>query len=119
MTAIFETNGQSGFISAFELKSNDLELTRLAQPTTPFDKVGRKFAILGYESGVFEAWAYPLKLFRNFGFKFYLGSSTTPINAADVVHRISVTPEATVITYTYQSFTVRSIYVTPIEEPGA
>lgn len=110
---------QDGLIPGFKLKANDLELHRLAQPSTPFNKVGRKFAILGFESGSFEAWAYPLKLFRNFKFSFFVGSSTRPIHGKDIVSYISVTPEATTLTYTYQSFTVRAIYLTPINESGA
>ena len=111
--------GQSGLIPAFKLESNDLMLSRLAQPGTYFDKVGRKFAVLGYESGSFEAWAYPLKLVRNCELSFFIGSSTEPIRARDIVRFIDATPEATILTYTYQSFTVRSIFITPINEPGA
>lgn len=110
---------QPSTIPAFKFEPNKLELHRLAQPGTYFDKVGRKFAILGYESGSFEAWAYPLKLFRNFEFSFYIGCSTEPIRGKDIVRFISVTPEATTLSYTYQSFTVKAIYVTPIDEPGA
>ncbi|MFP4081996.1 MAG: amylo-alpha-1,6-glucosidase [Candidatus Aminicenantes bacterium] len=110
---------QEGLVPAFNMEPNPLALERLAQPGTPFDKVGRKFAILGQESGSFEAWAYPLKLFRNFEFSFFTGSSTRPIRAEDIVRHISVTPEATTLTYTYPSFTVKAIYITPVEEPGA
>ncbi|MBU4444399.1 hypothetical protein KJ656_04865, partial [bacterium] len=110
---------QDGLIPTFKLEANDLELHRLAQPSTPFNKAGRKFAILGFESGSFEAWAYPLKLIRNFEFSFLVGSSTRPIHGKDIVRYISVTPEATILTYTYQSFTVRAIYITPFDEPGA
>ncbi|MCK4296870.1 MAG: hypothetical protein KAX28_09490, partial [Candidatus Marinimicrobia bacterium] len=110
---------QDGLIPGFKLEANDLELHRLALPSTPFNKVGRKFAILGFESGSFEAWAYPLKLFRNFDLSFFIGSSTRPIHGKDIVRYISVTPEATTLTYTYQSFTVRAIYLTPINESGA
>jgi hypothetical protein len=81
--------------------------------------VGRKFAILGYESGTFEAWAYPLKLLRNFELSFFLGSSTRAIPGKEIVQYASVSPEATVLTYTYQSFTVKAIFVTPVEESGA
>ncbi|MBI3579443.1 MAG: hypothetical protein HY089_08570, partial [Ignavibacteriales bacterium] len=109
-------SAQQATIPAFKLAPNDIELHRLAQPGTYFDKVGRKFAILGYESGSFEAWAYPLKLFRNFEFSFFIGSSTESIKGKDIVRYISVTPEATTLTYTFQSFTVKAIYVTPIEE---
>ncbi len=111
--------GQEGVIPAFDLERNELAIERLARSTTPFDKVGRRFAILGYESGSFEAWAYPLKLFRNFEFSFLLGNSTRPIKAADVLRFIVVAPEATTITYTHQSFTVRATYITAIREPGA
>lgn len=110
---------QEGLIQAFMLEANPITLKRLARPGTPFDKVGRKFAILADESGSFEAWAYPLKLLRNFTFSFLVGRSTRPIQGKDIVRYISVTPEATTLTYTYQSFTIKAIYITPIEEPGA
>ncbi len=110
---------QDGLIPAFPLKSSDITLQRLARPGTPFDKVGRKFALLGDESGIFEAWAYPLKLLRNFEFSFFVREYTRPIYGRDIVRTISVSPAATVLTYTYQSFTVKAIYITPVEEPSA
>lgn len=110
---------QEGLIPAFKIEHNPLILNRLAQPGIPFDKVGRKFAILGDESGSFEAWAYPLKLLRNFEFSFLVESSTRLIPARNIVRYISVTPEATALTYTYQSFTVKAIYITPLQESGA
>jgi glycogen debranching enzyme len=112
-------NGQDGTISSFELESHELTLSRLAKPGTPFIKAGRKFAILGNESGSFEAWAYPLKLIRNFQISFLIGSSTTPIQAKDIVHSISVQPGFTTLTFTYQSFTVKAVYFAPVDEPGA
>jgi len=115
---IIPLSAQEGTIPSFELESNPLTLKRLARPGTPFDKVGRKFAILADESGSFEAWAYPLKIIRNFTFSFYVGSSTRPILGEDIVRYISVSPEATILTYTYQSFTVDAIFITPVEEPG-
>ncbi len=110
---------QDGLMPAFKLQSNEIELQRRAQPATYFDKVGRKFAVLGAESGAFEAWAYPLKLLRNFEFSFFIGSSTEPIRGRDIVRYISATPEATTLTYTFQSFTVRAHYIAPINEAGA
>ncbi len=105
-------------IPAFELEPNPIGLERLAQPGMPFNKVGRKFAILADESGSFEAWAYPIKLFRHFTFSFLIESSTSPILGKDIVRHISVSPEATTLTYTYQSFTVKAIYIAPIQEPA-
>ncbi len=112
-------HAQEGLIQEFEIKTHEMTLERLARPGTPFDKVGRKFAVLGDESGTFEAWAYPLKILRNFEISFFIGSSTRAIKAGDIVRFVSVSPEATILTYTYQSFTVKAIYITPVHEPGA
>ncbi|MHB8055204.1 MAG: glucosidase family protein, partial [Candidatus Aminicenantales bacterium] len=109
----------TGLIPRFTLEPSDLTLRRPAQPATYFDKVGRKFAVLGSESGSFEAWAYPLKLFRNCEFSFFIGTSTQPIAAKDIVRFIDVAPEATTLTYVFQSFAVRATYVASISEPGA
>ncbi len=114
-----DTKSMPGIIPAFPIEQSRMSIRQLAQQFTPFDKVGRKFAILGYESGSFEAWAYPLKILRNFEFSFFLQNSTRPIKAADIVRYIDVSPAATTITYVYQSFTVRAIYITPVYEPGA
>ena len=107
------------FVPAFKLEENDLELSRLAQPLQYFDKIGKRAGLMGYESGSFELWFWPWKPLRNFELSFLLGTSTQPIFAKDIVRSISVTPEATVITYTYESFTVKEIIVVPRDEPGA
>lgn len=109
----------TGLIPRFAFEPSDLTLRRPAQPATYFDKVGRKFAVLGAESGSFEAWAYPLKLFRNCELSFFIGSSTQPILARDIVRYIDASPEATTLTYVFQSFVVRATYVASVTEPGA
>ena len=106
-------------IPEFEIKEHEITLRRLARPGTPFVKAGRRFAFLGDESGSFEAWAYPLKLIRNFKFSFFIGNSTRPIHARDIVHSIEVSPLTVTFTYSYQSFTVKAVYMVPVEEPGA
>ena len=79
---------QVGSIPAFKLERHELTLSRIAKAGTPFIKAGRKFAVLGDESGSFEAWAYPIKLIRNFELSFLIDSSTTAIPARDIVHSI-------------------------------
>lgn len=116
---IGKVQAQEGLIPIFELLPHSLRLHRPAQPGNPFDKVGRRFALLGDESGSFEAWAYPLKLLRGFSFSFYIGSSTRPIHARDIVRYIDVTPEATTLTYTFQSFTIKATYITPLKKAGS
>lgn len=109
----------AGTVESFNILESDIHLKRLARPATYFDKVGRKFALLGFEDGTFEAWAYPLKLIRNFEFSFLVGTSTTPIKGRDIVRFIDVEPEATTLTYIYQSFMVKAHFITAINEPGA
>jgi hypothetical protein len=108
-----------GAVPRFRIEPTDINLSRLAQPFTYFDKVGRTFAILGLESGNFEAWAYPLKILRGFEFSFLLGSSTASVQGRDIVRSISVDPAVTTLTFAYQSFTVRAHYITAINDPGA
>lgn len=108
-----------GSIPAFAIDATSLDLTRLAQPDTYLDKTGRKFALLGTESGRFEAWAWPLKLFTGFELSFFVGESTSPISARDIVQRVDVRPAVTTITYVYQSFTVQAHVIAAINEPGA
>jgi glycogen debranching enzyme len=119
ITSPFPLMAQEGPMEAFQLEPNPLTLERLARPGTPFHKTGRNFAILADESGSFEAWAYPLKILREFTFSFFVESSTRPIQGKDIVQNISVTPEATTLTYAYQSFTAKAVYITPVNEPGA
>lgn len=109
---------QSPFVPRFTIRPNDLELTRPAQPFQYVDKIGKHAGIMGYESGTFEMWVWPWKPLRNFELSFLLGTSTQPILAKDIVRTISVTPEATVLTYTYESFTVKEIILVPRDEPG-
>jgi glycogen debranching enzyme len=107
------------FISAFELRPNDLELTRPAQPDQYFDKIGRRAGLMGYESGSFELWVWPWKPLRNFELQCLVGTSTQPILAKDIVRTISATPEATTLTYTNEAFTVNEHILIPRDEPGA
>jgi hypothetical protein len=106
-------------IPPFKIEKNDLELTRLAQPYQYFDKIGPRAGLMGYESGSFEMWVWPWKPLRNFELQFLLGTSTQPIPAKDIVRTISVTPEVTTLTYSYESFTVKEHILIPRDEPGA
>lgn len=103
----------------FELNKNDLTLTRTAQPHQYMDKIGSKAALMGFENGSFEMWIWPWKVLRNFDLQFFVGTTTQPILSKDIVRDISVTPEATIITFVYESFTVKEIIFVPHNKPGA
>jgi glycogen debranching enzyme len=114
-----ETSVLAGSVTAFKIEHGDLVLRRDAQPSTPLDKVGRRLALIGFEGGGFEAWAYPLKLFRDLRFSFLLGTSTVPIEGRDIVRSVTAEPAVTTLTFTYQSFTAKAHLVAPVEDPGA
>jgi glycogen debranching enzyme len=113
------TQALAGSVPAFKIVPGDIVLRRHAQPQTPLDKVGRRFALIGFEGGGFEAWAYPLKLFRDLQLSFLLGASTMPIQGRDIVRFIAADPAVTTLTFTYQSFTVKAHFVAPVDDPGA
>ncbi len=106
-------------IPVFALDEGPPRLSRPAQPHQYFDRIGRRAALMGFEDGTFEAWVWPWKVLRQFQLQFLLGASTQPIAARDIVRRITVTPAATEITYAYESFTVRAVFLVPRDEPGA
>ncbi len=122
VTALPQTKGSGlakSTIAAFPLAESPIAINRLAQPTQYFDKIGLQAGLMGSEDGSFEMWIWPWKPLRNFGLSFLLGSSTQPILAADIVRTVTVTPEATVFTYTHESFSVREIVFVPRDRPGA
>ncbi|MDQ3819994.1 MAG: GH116 family glycosyl hydrolase, partial [Acidobacteriota bacterium] len=88
------------------------------QAGTFFDVVGRKSAVAGYENRSFETWVYPLKILDDFKLSFHLQGYPLEIQGADTMTRISVRPEATILTYTHAAFTVRQIIFAPLEEQG-
>ncbi|MFA3783296.1 amylo-alpha-1,6-glucosidase [Melioribacteraceae bacterium 4301-Me] len=110
---------QKDFVPKFELKKNEIELSRIAQPTQYFDRIGRKAALMGYEDGTFEMWVWPWKPLRNFQLQFFVESSTTPIQPKDILKTISVTPEVATLTFSYESFTIKEIIMVPVNEKGA
>ena len=119
---LLNLNGQSsksGFIPEFEIRSNNIQINLPAESPQYFDRIGRKAALMGFEDGTFEMWVWPWKPLRNFKLLFFLGSSTTPIQPEDIVKKISITPEAAEITFSYESFTVKEIIMVPVEEKGS
>src|SRR5690348_1424126 len=73
------------------------ELSRPARPWEFLDAVGKHAALLGNEAGRFEAWIYPLKLFRDFDLTFVLNNRRIP--AASLVRTITMHPEGPTLTF--------------------
>ena len=95
----------------------DHELSRPARPWEFLDAVGKRSGLFGSESGRFEAWVYPIKIFRDFDVTFVLGDRRVP--ASSLVRRLTVRPEGPTLTFASDSFTVNETWLAPPEENGA
>ena len=93
------------------------ELSRPARPWEFLDAVGKHAGLLGNEGGRFEAWVYPLKLFRDFDLTFVLNNRRIP--AASLVRTVTMHPEGPTLTFSSDSFSVNETWLVPPEEDGA
>src|SRR5947207_11512524 len=98
-------------------KSNSLELTRTARPWEFLSAVGTRAGFFGNEAGNFEAWVYPLKIFRNFRLRFHVDGRVIPAEA--LVRTVTVRPESCTIYYAADTFSVAETFLIPINESGA
>lgn len=100
------------------LPSSGLRLERRSQSGSFYDVVGRKSALLGYEHRRAEAWVYPLKVLDEWELSFRIAGYNREYRASDLLVKTTVTPEATIFTYSHAAFTVRQIVFAPVDEPG-
>ena len=94
-----------------------LELTRTIRSWEFLPIVGTRAGIFGDETGRFEAWVYPLKIFRDYHLTFHVGDRALP--AESLARTLTVHPESASILYVGDSFRVRETVCIPINEPGA
>ncbi len=99
----------------------ELEISRPARSWEFLGTVGHRSAILGRESGTFEAWVFPLKLIDDFRLEFKLNGR--PIPAQDVARAVVYRPGSATLIYSgdyyAEHFLVRETFVAPPERPGA
>src|ERR1017187_8632558 len=98
-------------------KSGGMTLTRAARDWQFLDAVSPRAGLLGREDGIFEAWIYPLKLFRDFNLKFRVGDVV--LDGKVLPRTITVRPESVSVHYLYDSFTAYATWFTPVNERGA
>ncbi len=97
--------------------SSGMTITRAARDWQFLDAVSPRAGLLGREDGIFEAWIYPLKLFRDFNLKFRLGDVV--LNGSVLPRTITVRPESVSVDYIYDSFTACATWFAPINERAA
>lgn len=94
-----------------------LELSRPVRPWEFLDAVGPRAGLFGVEDGTFEAWVYPIKLFRDSRLIFHFRDRSIP--AETFARTVTVRPEATSILYSGDTFSVLQTFVVPQNQPGA
>ncbi len=93
------------------------ELTRTIRTWEFLPVVGTRAGLFGNETGRFEAWVYPLKIFREFHLIFHVGDRALP--AESLARTLTVLPESASILYAGDSFRVRETLCVPVNEAGA
>ena len=106
-------------ISRFALGHDPLTITRFVEPSKPFTVAGEYGAIFGDQSGVFEAWIYPVKLLSAFSITAELADYPVPIDVTAHAAAIEVAPAMTTITYSHAAFTVKQHMFAPRGKAGA
>jgi glycogen debranching enzyme len=99
---------------------NISSLPQLSHPVSGgqfLSAVGRRAALVGNKEGQFEAWIYPLKIFRGLHIRFHIDGRVLPAEA--LARTVITRPESTTIVYRDGSFLVREMLFVPIHEPGA
>jgi glycogen debranching enzyme len=94
-----------------------LELSRTVRPWEFLPLTGTRAGVFGNEAGRFEAWVYPLKLFRDFHLTFHVSDRSLP--AESLARTLVVHPESASILYAGDSFRVRETLFVPVHEAGA
>jgi glycogen debranching enzyme len=102
---------------AAQRAANSLELSRTVRSWEFLPVVGQHAALLGDETGRFEAWVYPLKLFRDLHLTFHVEDRALP--AESLARTLTVQPESASILYVGDSFRVRETLCVPVNESGA
>jgi len=94
-----------------------IELSRTVRSWEFLPVVGSRAGLFGNETGRFEAWVYPLKLFRDFHLIFHVGDRALP--AESLARTLTVRPESASILYAGDSFRVRETLCVPVNDAGA
>jgi glycogen debranching enzyme len=94
-------------IPRFPIRSDPLAIIRPVEAGKPFTVAGERGAIFGEQSGMFEAWLYPVKILSHFSIMAELADYPVPIDVSAQAATIEVAPALTTITYSHAAFTVK------------
>lgn len=93
------------------------QIARAARPDQLIAVPGQQSALLGRESGRFEAWAWPIKILHDFHLSVRVDGQI--LTGDSLVRSVTVRPESTTLVYAGDSFSIRETLVVPIDQPAA
>jgi len=96
----------------------DIDLSGPARPWGYVSAIGRRSALIGAETGSFEAWVWPLKLLHGFELAFKTPLYDQPIPGRDIARTVTVSPAGATIVYTHSAFTVTERLFAPLDQPA-
>jgi glycogen debranching enzyme len=105
-------------VPRFAIAASPIGLRGDVRPRQYLGVVGPRSAWLGAETGEAELWVHPLKIASAFQLDFRVPEYVEAIRGRDVARTVEVRPEATTITYSHATFTVRQHMLAPLDEPG-
>jgi glycogen debranching enzyme len=105
-------------VARFAIQRSPIGLRGDVRPHQYLGVVGPRSAWLGSETGEAELWVHPLKLASGFSLDFRIPEYVEAVHGRDVARTVEVRPEATTITYSHATFTVREHVLAPLDEPG-
>jgi glycogen debranching enzyme len=96
----------------------DIDLSGPARPWGYVSAIGRRSALIGTETGSFEAWVWPLKLLHGFELAFKTPLYDQPIPGRDIARTVTVSPAGATVVYTHSAFTVTERLFAPLDQPA-
>lgn len=100
-------------LASFPTSKSSLQIVARTQPSQPWTVAGENGALLGRQSGKFEAWLWPVKVLSNFSIRAELSDYPVPIDVNALSAKIRVSPGETIITYSHAAFTIRQRMFAP------
>ncbi len=101
-----------------DLPTSGLEWAQPANPQQYFDATGRRSAVFGRQTGLFEAWIWPIKVLHGFRLEFQQQGMAEPVRGEAWLAQVITRPESTTLVYAHPLFTVRQIIWAPRDEPA-
>jgi glycogen debranching enzyme len=80
---------------------------------------GSRAFVSGYATEGLDVWAYPFQVVSNYRIAFRVADSTTVINGANILGRITYEPDSVTRIYFGDGFIVRERILVPVDQPGA